>query len=83
MTTNKDIELFPNPVRGILNIKMRNEIRLSTRISLTNILGQEVLNKIVQTQSSEIDISSLPEGIYFLKACNREGVISKRIVKVN
>ncbi|HXB41365.1 MAG TPA: T9SS type A sorting domain-containing protein [Bacteroidia bacterium] len=60
------IDLYPNPVKDKLNVELEeNKIG---KISITNCLGQivYVLNNPVSKQ--EIDLSSFPTGVYYLKA---------------
>ncbi len=55
-----DFRVYPNPAANTLNILFpKNE---EYKISLINTLGQVVL----QTQSREIDVKNIPNGIYIL-----------------
>lgn len=58
------ITVFPNPSKERINIDIgQNAI---TKIELTNMLGRQVLEISATQLNSEIDISSLAPGIYFL-----------------
>jgi 6-phosphogluconolactonase (cycloisomerase 2 family) len=65
------IQLYPNPTSDIINIL--TSINGAQFVSITNILGEVVLNKevnLVKDSPFTIDISEQPEGIYFLKVGN-------------
>lgn len=58
----KEIIIFPNPVRDKLNIEiLANHIQF---ITLTNPLGQTIY--VHSSNSNQIDFSSIPPGVYFL-----------------
>jgi hypothetical protein len=56
------IKIFPNPVKDILKVDIKNsDIRL---IEIYNITGTRLLTKKAETGTNNIDVSSLPQGIY-------------------
>ena len=61
------IKVYPNPTTGILNVKSDVTIK---SLELYNSLGQLVLSK---TDVDFINISSVSEGVYFLKAMDLNG----------
>jgi hypothetical protein len=76
---NKNITVYPNPCTGIFNIQGLNA---ETEISIQNPLGQVILIKKVFSDSSEIDLSSQPSGVYFVRVSNGDtSAISKIILR--
>ena len=71
---NVEINIFPNPANTVLQLTVNNE-HLAVS-SLYNTLGEQVLT----TKQKEIDVSGLPNGIYFLEVKTAEGVLSKKII---
>jgi len=65
---NSNISVYPNPVNNLLNIEQKNNLS-SLSLTMFDITGRVV--KTVQTDKhiSIIDVSDLPQGMYFLK-CN-------------
>jgi hypothetical protein len=61
---SKGFAAYPNPVTDILNISYTQQI---SRVSIHNLLGQEVLTKTVNATESKIDMSNLPNGTYLVK----------------
>ena len=58
------VKLYPSPTSNVLNIQSVNTIQ---SIAIYNILGQEVLNKEVNSLSIGIDVSSFSNGMYVVK----------------
>lgn len=78
---NKNLEsefsVFPNPVSGNLFIDV-NEI--PCKISLTDSQGILLKTKTINTKSSQIDLSSLEPGIYFIKLEAEDSAVFKKVV---
>lgn len=69
-----------NPVKNQLNIKgLNSNVK---QISVYSLLGQEVLSRKVEAQTSlSMDVSSLSRGMYLVKIAGELGSISKKIIK--
>ncbi|PCJ83753.1 MAG: hypothetical protein COA57_10480 [Flavobacteriales bacterium] len=69
--TNDDMEIWPNPSKGIFQLKIENkEFGMKYfEVKIYNILGEELLSYILQTTSHELkfDLSNLHKGVYFLQ----------------
>ncbi len=71
-----DFSVYPNPTTGILNIQSNKTI---VQIEIHNLLGQLVLTN---SNKNTIDISSVSQGVYFIKIMNENGNIgSQKVVK--
>lgn len=72
---NLDATLFPNPVQDVLNISIENTIN---SVEIFTIQGQ----KVMQSNESTINMSSLNSGIYLVKIIDENDAIStKKIIK--
>jgi len=71
--------LYPNPAKDILTISSDLKIDL---LYFYNTSGQNILK--VNNQNGSIDISTLPNGVYFVKSIGLDGSIlsSQRIIKL-
>ncbi len=70
-----NVELYPNPMNDLLNIKGDNIVK----VAIYNTLGQEVIS--VENRN-EIDVRSLNNGLYFVKVTDVNGNASvNKIVK--
>lgn len=73
------IELYPNPVSDIVTINSATPIE---KITLLNTLGQVVKTTAVNTYNSQIDMSTLQAGVYFIKTTSISGLENiKQLVK--
>ena len=71
--------LYPNPTKGILYFE--NNFNDYLKIDIYNEQGSLILQKRIEKKDSKIDISSLSNGIYFLKT-NQDGYNhSSKIIK--
>jgi hypothetical protein len=61
---NNLTQVYPNPATDFVNFKSANTIE---KITLFNVLGEEVLSKEVNAQNFDMDISILIPGSYFAK----------------
>lgn len=71
--------IFPNPTSGILNILSKGNIEIIESISISNVLGDILKETKVNMSSSEIDMSNLQKGLYFI---NIKSGNSQKTVKV-
>ena len=66
-----DVEVYPNPASELINISVEGMKRSGFQIELYNYQGQAVLNPTTSnTNLFQIDVSSIPEGIYLLNIHN-------------
>lgn len=80
--TNNLVEfnVYPNPVRGNLNVKMNN-IKGNSEIAVFNILGQKVRDIKIASESSQIDLNNLARGFYFLRITTNNQILPiKKII---
>jgi len=76
---NSQIVIYPNPTRGVINIKCSDAFNPHT-IELYSIEGLLVERK---AYSSTIDYSTLSAGVYLLKVISDSGVKTKKITIQN
>ena len=76
------ITIYPNPSNGLINFRFENIKDEKVSYILTDLLGEEL---ICDTQSilkgnMKIDVSSLTNGIYFLKIKTKENIFTSKII---
>jgi hypothetical protein len=71
-------EYYPNPATNVLNINAQVKI---DSITLTNLLGQEVLKAQPSHTQTSLNISSLKQGVYLMKVKIGDKVSTVKIVK--
>ncbi|WP_310559490.1 T9SS type A sorting domain-containing protein [Flavobacterium sp.] len=66
------IKMYPNPMKNTLTIEANSSIQ---RVSVYNVLGQEVMKASPKTNSTTLQTSQLQKGVYMVTT-EIEGVIS-------
>lgn len=69
---------YPNPVKNTLTLNAQNTI---DNVVMYNMLGQEVLRTSPNTINSEVDMSNLQTGNYFVKVTINDTVQTIRVIK--
>ncbi|MGM0573635.1 MAG: InlB B-repeat-containing protein, partial [Bacteroidota bacterium] len=75
-TQTPEITIFPNPVRSTLYVESNMII---SQIQLLDMLGQCVLIQAVNDIHHELNVSGLPDGLYFIQALSDSGVKTLRV----
>lgn len=73
-----DFIVYPNPVKDILNISTQEEV---SKVTVYNLLGQEVKTSIPTSSDINMDISELNAGVYIVKIISNDNEYSKRFIK--
>jgi hypothetical protein len=78
---NLEVSLSPNPTRGTFNVYISKPLN-NVNIELFNSLGGSVYLQKKINELTTIDLSSEPDGIYFVKLTQDNTIISsKKILK--
>jgi hypothetical protein len=72
------VTIFTNPTNGILNVKTENNYQ-KIKLTISSVTGEEVL---VIRNNTQIDITSIPSGTYFLRIDIDGRTYSKSLVKL-
>lgn len=78
LTFAENIEVFPNPSNGIVNISMDDLSGKTVRLEVVNNIGKHILVSTFQNNAT-IDLSAYPKGIYFIRILVDGQVINKKI----
>ncbi len=70
------IEIYPNPFSSALTIQINETVQnRSIYLAIYNMLGEEVLNKMITNKTTMLETNSLSSGIYFYKVIENNAVI--------
>lgn len=69
---------YPNPMKNILNVSYSKDI---SKIAVFNLLGQEVMTKMISANQSQIDMSKLSSGAYMVKVYADNQTKTIKVVK--
>jgi hypothetical protein len=73
-----NISIYPNPVNEILNVESE-VFNGKIEIKIVNVLGNLVMKEEfkIKTDATQINVSALPRGIYYIKVGNEVGKFVK------
>ena len=71
-------KMFPNPTNGS---SIFFSIKEDAKIKVYNLLGKLVLQKEINLNNNEINISRLNSGIYIVKVSSGDQFITKKLIK--
>jgi len=78
-----DLKIYPNPAATFLNIENHNALtNRFTKINLWSIDGRLLLEKKIDPVDSilNLEVSEIPNGIYFLQLTGEEKLVSEKII---
>lgn len=82
-TDFSSFHIFPNPANDQFKLKWETAIPANFTLSIFNNLGQIFyVNNDGKNDSDEINISHLPNGIYFIKLENKDFISLEKFVKI-
>jgi len=70
MTNSADYIIFPNPVKDVFSVKLKDKNNTSvfkTELKIYSSTGELVKSKLITNSDDLINISALPSGIYFVR----------------
>lgn len=83
-----EIQIYPNPTRNILHIKLPDVLSNDVEVQIVNGLGQNVSKQVIGPLKIEdgvlaINVQSIPEGFYYLESSSNGHSRIKSFVKLN
>ncbi len=76
---DSDIRVFPNPTNGDTQVRLNSDF-LGGQVELYSAQGQILIQKAVQSNFFNLDMSNYPSGIYVLLIRKGERQVAKKIV---
>lgn len=77
--STSNLIIYPNPTSDLLFFELGQETEC--KVQIINLLGQIILSKSIGNQNSSIKVSSLPQGIYFVKTYSKNSSNTATFVK--
>ncbi|HYD22382.1 MAG TPA: T9SS type A sorting domain-containing protein, partial [Flavipsychrobacter sp.] len=73
-TAKEDVTLYPNPAYGEVNVTFSKDMGVKN-VAIYNLVGKQISNYRVITNSAKLDLEKIPSGIYFLRLIDSNGRI--------
>ena len=77
------ISVYPNPASEIVNVKLSDAAPSVSTLILTDLLGKTVFKQAITSIETELDISAIPLGIYFVSIYRENEVVAKSRIVIN
>jgi len=74
-----NIILYPNTTTGIVNIDF--DYISNTQLEIFDTNGRLLMNKKMNSNTNQVDISNLPSSMYFFKIISEKGHVVRKVVK--
>jgi hypothetical protein len=83
LNTDKDVVLkaYPNPTANQVNISVENAWIGEYNVSVKDVLGKEVMSQKSNTSAFQVDLTSLPSGLYLIQVSHKNGTKTIQIAK--
>lgn len=80
---NQDFDMtqftyYPNPVIDLLNISYSQDM---TSVKVFNIVGQQLMSKQINSNTTQIDMSTYSNGAYFIQVTTENAMKTVRVIK--
>ena len=70
-TIENDFSVYPNPTNGVLFVETRHGTSLPDQsYRITDLMGQTLIQGHITAETQQINIESLPAGMYFISVGN-------------
>jgi len=73
------VSISPNPVHDLLMVNLTTNG--DYRLTVTDLSGKSILEKKFSRQTETLDVSGLPKGIYIIRICSEEKMLSAKFVR--
>lgn len=77
---NLSLSVFPNPAQNELNISVSNASTINM-VTINNLQGQQVYRESNIPNNSKLDVSTLPQGVYFIEVVSKGKIAIEKIIK--
>ena len=78
----EDISVYPNPSSDRITVETKNvDFYKNSSVTILNIQGQQLIQQSLNNNKAVLDVSSLSNGIYFLKINSESGNVVRKFVK--
>jgi len=79
------LEVFPNPSKGLFNLSVKGLIKNDFELCILNLQGQKIYCEKIKNINSliykkQLDLSTYPKGVYFIKLINDDFVKVDKII---
>lgn len=78
------LAVYPNPAKDQVSLAVQSSGSVTLKFNITDLLGKSLISTNMQFSNgrsvSDVDVSSLPNGIYFVKLQKDSGVLMTKLI---
>jgi hypothetical protein len=80
----ENLAIYPVPARDHLNVALHNPLDALREITVFDAMGKRIHQASgLKGQQASVDLSALPQGVYFIKVVTADGVQTQRFLKAD
>lgn len=76
-----ELNIYPNPSNGKFYIEMGDTFKVNTKIEVFNVVGMKVLETITSDFKTEIDLSAMKQGVYYVRVDDGQNIVTQKVMK--
>ena len=78
---NPEINIYPNPSTGKFYVEVGESFKINTKIEVFNLIGMKVFETLVRDSKTELDLSTMKQGIYYVRVDDGKNSFTQKVVK--
>lgn len=76
-----ELNIYPNPSNGKFYIEMGDTFNANTKIEVFNVVGMKVFETITNNFKTEIDLSAMKQGVYYVRVDDGQNIVTQKVMK--
>jgi hypothetical protein len=74
------LKIYPNPAKDNITLELSEAIKESN-LAIIDIDGQQLITRQITSPKTQLDISALPSGVYFVRLTSEKSVLTGKFIK--
>lgn len=75
------LNIYPNPSTGRFYLQMGDAFKANTKVEVFNVVGMKVFETLATAYKTEIDLSAMKQGVYYVRIDDGQNIITQKIMK--
>jgi hypothetical protein len=76
--SGSSVDVYPNPTNGVFSIEVKSSEKQTMQVF--DVTGKLVLSQVIQRGKTNVDASSLPNGVYNINIISNGNIVNQRLV---
>ncbi len=75
------MSIYPNPSHGKFYVQLGDAYQANTKVEVFNVVGMKVFETYTSNFKSEIDLSGMKQGVYYVRVDDGNSILTQKIMK--